>query len=498
SKRLACQACPFASDHPARSGKLGAGFEFEDQFFALYVDVNHTAMLGQLAKQDFFRQGPLDLVLDQARHGPRTHLRIVAALGEPATRRIRDLERHVLVLELRLQLDQELVDDALDHFMAQAAKLDDGVQAVAEFGREALLDHLHRIRSMILMGEAYRRTRSRLGAGIGGHDENHVAEIRLASVVVGKRSVVHDLQQQVEYLGVSLYYLVQQQHAVRPFGNRLGQQTTLVETDVARRRADQPRIGVAIHVFGHIEANQLDSQRTRQLAGRFGLADTSGACKQEGADRLVRRFQACPGKLDCRRQGIDRIVLAKYRELEVTLQVAQQFLVRGADMLGRNARNLRHDVLDLLDIDAFDAFLLVQQALVGRRFVDHVDRLVRHQTIIDVARCQLGRGTKRLVAVFDLVMLLEAPLQAAQDTDGVFDRRFGYVHLLESPRERAIFLEDSAKFLECGGADATDLTGRQQGLEQIGCIQHTAGSRPGADDGMNLIDEQHRMWPLAQ
>ena len=51
------------------------------------------------------------------------------------------------------------------------------------------------------------------------------------------------------------------------------------------------------------------------------------------------------------------------------------------------------------------------QALVGARLVDDVDGLVRHVPVVDVAR-RAGRGAQRLVAVLDVVMLLEAPLEA--------------------------------------------------------------------------------------
>ena len=52
------------------------------------------------------------------------------------------------------------------------------------------------------------------------------------------------------------------------------------------------------------------------------------------------------------------------------------------------SRNLRHDVLDLLDIDALDPLPFGLQTLIGAGLVDHVDGLVRHMAIIDVARGQ--------------------------------------------------------------------------------------------------------------
>ena len=51
-------------------------------------------------------------------------------------------------------------------------------------------------------------------------------------------------------------------------------------------------------------------------------------------------------------------------------------------------------------------------------------------------------------------------LQAAQDRDRVFDRRFGYQHGLETPRERRILFDMFAKFVERRRADTMQLTPR--------------------------------------
>src|SRR3546814_9087770 len=82
--------------------------------------------------------------------------------------------------------------------------------------------------------------------------------------------------------------LVEQQHAVRMLIDRVGEEPALVEADVARRRADQPRYRVALHVFRHVEAGQLDAERQRKLARRLGLADAGRAGEQVAADRLLR------------------------------------------------------------------------------------------------------------------------------------------------------------------------------------------------------------------
>ena len=52
----------------------------------------------------------------------------------------------------------------------------------------------------------------------------------------------------------------------------LGELAALVEADVARRRADQPRHRMPLHVLGHVEADQLDAEAIRELPRDLGLA----------------------------------------------------------------------------------------------------------------------------------------------------------------------------------------------------------------------------------
>ena len=78
--------------------------------------------------------------------------------------------------------------------------------------------------------------------------------------------MIHDLQQQIEHLRVRLFDLVEQHHAVRVFGDRLGQQPALIESDVPRRRTDQSGHRVPLHVFGHVIAQQFDAHDVGELA----------------------------------------------------------------------------------------------------------------------------------------------------------------------------------------------------------------------------------------
>ena len=118
--------------------------------------------------------------------------------------------------------------------------------------------------------------------------------------------------------------------------------------------------------------------------------------------------------------------------------------------------------------------------------------------VIDITRGQFGGGAQGFVAVLDVVVALEAAFQAAQDTHGILHRRLADIDLLETTRQGAILLEDATELLERGRANATDITGRQQRLEQVGGIHHATRRRAGTDDGVDLIDEQDRLRTLAQ
>jgi hypothetical protein len=112
--------------------------------------------------------------------------------------------------------------------------------------------------------------------------------------------------------------------------------------------------------------------------------------------------------------------------------------------------------------------------------------------VIDVAGRQLG-GSTGPRRILDAVVLLEARLEALEDLDGLIDRRLDHVDLLEATRQARGPFEDLAELGVGGGADALELPGRQGRLEQVGCIQGAARGRAGADQGVDLVDEEDRV-----
>ena len=124
-------------------------------------------------------------------------------------------------------------------------------------------------------------------------------------------ALVHDLQQDVEEIGVRLLDLVEHEHAVGVLADGVGQKAALIEADVARRRADQARDRVSLHVLAHVEANELDAEHLGELPRELGLADARRAGEEEGADRLVRRARPARASLMDAGELLDGVVLAE-------------------------------------------------------------------------------------------------------------------------------------------------------------------------------------------
>ncbi len=240
---------------------------------------------------------------------------------------------------------------------------DDGVEAVAELRRKQPVDRLHIVALALDAREAVGLLGEIGRAGIGGHDQDDVAEVDLLAVVVRQLAVIHDLQQHVVEIRMRLLDLVEQQHRMRLLVDRVGEQAALIKADIAGGRTDQPRDGVALHVFRHVEADHLDAERSRELLGDLGLADAGRSREQVAADRLLRLAQARTGELDRGRQRGDRLVLAVDHSPERLVEMLQHRRVVLRHGLGGNPRHGGDGGLDLLDSDRLLAPALGQQHL---------------------------------------------------------------------------------------------------------------------------------------
>src|SRR5205823_4388446 len=129
------------------------------------------------------------------------------------------------------------------------------------------------------------------------------------------------------------------------------------------------------------------------------------------------------------------------------------------------------------------------------RFVDHVDRFIGQEAIGDVALRQLGGFGQRIIGNDDAVMILVALAQTLEDLDRLVDGRWIDNHGLEAPLQRAVLLDVLAVFVERRRADALQLAARERRLQHVGRV-HRAFGRTGADERVQLIDEQNDVLVL--
>src|SRR5436305_1472679 len=132
----------------------------------------------------------------------------------------------------------------------------DLVDTVDELGTEDSFEVLHRLRAhdfvllttciFVFLGRETDtdRTFEIDGTGVAGHDDDGVLEVYRASLSIGQASIVHDLQQGVEDFWMRLLNFIEQDDTVRATTHLLGQLTTLVIANVARRATEQTRNGM--------------------------------------------------------------------------------------------------------------------------------------------------------------------------------------------------------------------------------------------------------------
>src|SRR5207248_6711184 len=161
------------------------------------------------------------LLLDHALERARAEGRVVAQVADQRLRVVGQLDLDAALGDALGDLAQLQLDDLLDLFPRERVELDDLVQAVDELRLEARVHALDPARD------------------VRGHDQHGVLEADRAAVAVGQAAVVHDLEQDVEDVGMRLLDLVEQHDAVGTPADRLCQLAALVVADVARRRADE-------------------------------------------------------------------------------------------------------------------------------------------------------------------------------------------------------------------------------------------------------------------
>src|SRR3954462_14788129 len=137
--------------------------------------------------------------------------------------------------------------------------------------------------------------------------------------------------------------------------------------DVARRRTDQPRHRVLLHVLGHVDLDHrvlVAEQELGQRAGELRLADAGGAQEDERSGRPLGILDPGASAADGLRHRLDGDVLADDALVQLLLHADQPLRLGLGQLEDRDARPHRDDVGDLLLPDLGLLGLLLRAPLV--------------------------------------------------------------------------------------------------------------------------------------
>jgi len=152
---------------------------------------------------------------------------------------------------------QEFVNNSLDDLLTKGAKLNNGVKPIAELRREETVDRLLIVTLAHVARETHGRLRHIARAGVGGHDQDDVAEVDRLAVVIGELPVVHDLKQNVEEIGMRFFHLVQQHDTVGLAPHGFGQHAAFAVADIAGGGPFQGTDGMRLLVFRHVDGDYV-------------------------------------------------------------------------------------------------------------------------------------------------------------------------------------------------------------------------------------------------
>ena len=189
------------------------------------------------------------------------------------------------------------------------------------------------------------------GAEVRRHDDDGVLEVHHPALGVGQATVLQDLQQRVEDVGVGLLDLVEQDHGERLAADLLGELAALFVADVSGRGTEQPRDGVLLHELGHVELDQrvlVAEQELRQRLGQLGLTDTGRAGEDERTTGTLGVLQTGAGTPDRLGQRLDGVVLADDPLVELVLHAEQAGALLLGELEDRNAGRRRENLRDQL------------------------------------------------------------------------------------------------------------------------------------------------------
>ena len=147
-----------------------------------------------------------------------------------------------------------------------------------------------------------------------------------------------------------LLNLIKQDNAVWFTTNSLCKLTAFFVSYISRRRSDQTRYRIFLHVLTHIDSYHIlliIKQSGCQCLGKFCLTNTGRSKEQERSNRFGRVFDSCFGTKDCICNKTYTFILSDHTFMQFILQTKKfrslafsQFRYRNTCPTGDNPCNL--------------------------------------------------------------------------------------------------------------------------------------------------------------
>ena len=152
------------------------------------------------------------------------------------------------------------------------------------------------------------------------------------------------------------FHFIKQDNRIWFSSNRLGELTTFIIADIARRRTDQSCHTVLLHILTHINTNHIGfvvKQGCRQRLCKFRFTDTGRAEEQEGTNRFCRVLDTRFGTNDGIAHKRHRIVLTDNTFMQFLIQMQCLVSLTLRQLCNRDPGPLGDNLCDFLICHTF-------------------------------------------------------------------------------------------------------------------------------------------------
>ena len=265
-------------------------------------------------------------MLDVPAQGSCAVLGIIGRIHDGSLGGIGEDAGNLLVGQPLVEAGDLQVDDLGDVVLGQGLVEHHLVQTVQEFGTEGPAQEGFYLCPGGIVDGAVRVDAAEqiLGTQIGGQDQDGILEVHGTALGIRDATIVQNLQEDVEDIGMGLLHFVEEHHGVGLPANGFRQLAAFLITHIAGRRTDQAGHGELLHILGHVDANHVGlviEEGLGQSLGQLRLTHAGGAKEQEGTDGTVGVLDTGAAALDGLGDSLNSLILAHHTLVEGLIQV---------------------------------------------------------------------------------------------------------------------------------------------------------------------------------